>query len=161
VPPWRDWGLCLLCGHLFCRAHLVVRKGVATCSPCAAERTNRESSSAVSVADEERVIQLLRADVEATIGTGFQDTIVEAAARLRLFAGDPVQYEDRVVEEVQQHFHDAFVDTTWPSCPYHPNHPLWYSDRSWRCERTHMRVARLGALGRGGTGATGKIGDDA
>ena len=38
------------------------------------------------------------------------------------------------------------VDTTWPTCPHHPNHPLWHSDGWWRCERITEPVARLGEL---------------
>jgi hypothetical protein len=84
--------------------------------------------------------------VEATIGRGHDETIVEAAARRRLYVGDPAGYVDEVVDDVQQHIHDAFVDTTWPACPYHPNHPLWFSDGWWRCERITGPVASLGEL---------------
>jgi hypothetical protein len=92
------------------------------------------------------VVSLLRADVEATIGPGHDDAIIEAAARRRLYADVPAQYVGDVVDDVQQYFHDALVDTTWPACPYHPNHPLWFSDGWWRCERVDEPIARLGAL---------------
>jgi hypothetical protein len=39
------------------------------------------------------------------------------------------------------------VDTSWPHCPEHPHHPLWYSKGSWTCERSGRRVAPLGSLG--------------
>jgi hypothetical protein len=29
------------------------------------------------------------------------------------------------VEDLQQRLHDTFVDTTWPACPRHRQHPLW------------------------------------
>jgi hypothetical protein len=100
-----------------------------------------------SAEDEARVVSLLRADVEATIGPGRGDgRIVEAAARRRRHAHVPAQYVGDVVDDVQQYFHDARVDTTWPACPHHPNHPLWFSDGWWRCARTDEPVARLGAL---------------
>ena len=89
---------------------------------------------------------MIRADVEATIGPGYDEPIVEAAARRRLHVGDRVVYVDEVVDHVQQSFHDAFVDTTWPACPHHPNHPLWFSDGWWRCERLEQPIARLGSL---------------
>jgi hypothetical protein len=149
-PTADGWNLCALCGALFCGDHLVVEKGVATCESCATERERRQASSGVSAADEDRVVSLLRADVEATIGLGHDEPIVEAAARRRLYVSDSARYVGEVVDEVQQYFHDAFVDTTWPSCPYHPNHPLWFSDGQWRCERIGEPVAKLGALsGRG------------
>lgn len=146
APTAYGWSLCALCSQFFCSDHLVVKKGVATCESCATERERREASSGVSAADEDRVVSLLRTDVEATIGRGHDETIVEAAARRRLYVGDPAEYVDEVVDDVQQHIHDTFVDTTWPACPYHPNHPLWFSDGWWRCERITDPVASLGEL---------------
>ena len=145
-PIAAGWSLCALCGGFFCSDHLIVKKGVATCESCAVERERREASSGVSTGDEDRVVALIRADVEATIGPGHGEPIVEAAARHRLHVGNPVGYVDKVVDDVQQYFHDAFVDTTWPACPHHPNHPLWFSDGWWRCERIEEPIARLGAL---------------
>jgi len=81
-----------------------------------------------SAEDEARVVSLLRGDVEATIGPGHDGAIIEAAARRRPYADVPARYVRDVVDDVQQYFHDAFVDTTWPACPHHPNHPLWFSD---------------------------------
>jgi hypothetical protein len=146
APTAYGWSLCALCSQLFCSDHLVVKKGVATCESCATERERRQASSGVSAADEDRVVSLLRTDVEATVGRGHDETIAEAAARRRLYVGDPAGYVDEVVDDVQQHIHDTFVDTTWPACPYHPNHPLWFSDGWWRCERIEEPIARLGAL---------------
>ena len=80
------------------------------------------------------------------IGPGHDEAIIEAAARRRLYANVPAQYVSDVVDDVQQYFPDGFVDTTWPSCPFHPNHPLWLSDGWWRCERIEEPIARLGAL---------------
>ncbi|MGC4082795.1 MAG: hypothetical protein QM736_11950 [Vicinamibacterales bacterium] len=145
-PTIAGWNLCALCSGFFCSAHLIVKKGVATCASCAVEREQREESSDVSTEDEARVVSLLRADVEATIGAGHDDAIIEAAARRRLYADGPTQYVGDVVDEVQQYFHDTFIDTTWPACPHHPNHPLWFSDGWWRCGRVEEPIARLGAL---------------
>jgi hypothetical protein len=146
-PTVTGWSLCALCAAFFCSDHLVVKKGVATCESCAVERERLEASSEVSAEDEDRVVALIRADVEATIGPDYDEPIVEAAARRRLlYVGDPVGYVDVVVDDVQQYIHDAFVDTTWPACPYHPNHPLWFSLGWWRCESIEQPVARLGSL---------------
>jgi hypothetical protein len=138
--------LCALCGGYFCSDHLVVKKGVSTCESCAVEREQRETPGGVSAEDETRVVSLLRADVRATIGSGHDEAIIETAARRRLYADVPAQYVCDVVDDVQQYFHDAFVDTTWPACPFHPNHPLWFSDGWWRCERVDEPIARLGTL---------------
>ena len=62
------------------------------------------------------------------------------------FSNDAADFAQRVVDEVQQYLHDTFVDTTWPSCPHHPSHPLWYSEQWWRCEQSGIRVARVGEL---------------
>jgi hypothetical protein len=71
---------------------------------------------------------------------------LEAAARRRPYADDPAQSVGGVVDDVQHYFHDAFVSTTWPLCPFHRNHPLWLSDEWWRCDRIEEPIARLGAL---------------
>jgi len=99
-PTAAGWSLCALCGGFFCSDHLVVKKGVATCESCAVERERLEASSGVSTGDEDLVVELIRADVEATIGPGHDESIVEAAARHRLHAGDPVRYVNRVVDDV-------------------------------------------------------------
>jgi hypothetical protein len=145
-PTAAGWTLCALCGRFFCSDHLIVKKGVATCESCAVERERRETSGGVSAEDEDRVVSLLRADVEATIGPEHDEAIIESAARHRLHADDPALYAGKVVDDVQQYFHDGFVDTTWPACPHHPNHPLWFSDGWWRCERIKEPLARLGTL---------------
>lgn len=145
-PTAVGWSLCALCGGFFCSDHLVVKKGVSTCQSCVVVREQREASGGVTAEDEARVVSLLRADVEATIGPGHDEAIIEAAARRRLYADVPRAYVGDVVDDVQQYFHDAFVDTTWPACPHHPNHPLWFSDGWWRCERIEEPLTRLGAL---------------
>jgi hypothetical protein len=124
---------------------LTFRKRIATCSDCLEERLARESASSVTDADEERIVILVTRDVLATVGPNFSDIVVEEAARIRLFAEAVPEYEQRVIDAVQQHLHDEFVDTTWPRCPLHPNHPLWYSDGWWRCPHAGA-IAPLGEL---------------
>jgi hypothetical protein len=65
---------------------------------------------------------------------------------MRAFRDDPDDYLEKVVENVQQDFHDLLVDTTWPRCPLHPNHPLWLHSGYWLCEQNSFRVAALGDL---------------
>jgi hypothetical protein len=50
-------------------------------------------------------------------------------------ATDPADFEQRVVDDVQQFVHDSFADTSWPACPEHPTHPLWFSE-GWVAMRT-------------------------
>jgi len=104
-----------------------------------------QSSGPVTDADEERMVILVTRDVLATVGPGFAHIVVEEGARIRLFAEAVPEYEQRVVDDVQQRLHDAFVSTTWPACPLHPNHPLWYSDGWWRCSHAGA-IVPLGGL---------------
>ena len=55
------------------------------------------------------------------------------------------------VEDLQQYLHDSFVDTSWPPCPRHPNHPLWLGEGQgggsvWCCPRDEAEIAPLGML---------------
>lgn len=140
-------GLCIACMQVFCRRHVVIRNGVANCAACERIRLEKEESGPVSQDDADRVSRLLRTDLAGTIGNGHEAVVEEAVARIRLFAHDAVYFEQQVVDEVQQYLHDSFVDTSWPRCPEHPNHPLWYSGGWWQCERSGMRAAPLGGLG--------------
>lgn len=89
--------------------------------------------------------RLVTQDLLATVGPGFEEFAIEAAARLRLFRDTLAAYEQEVVDDVQQRLHDEFVDTTWPACPLHHHHPLWYSEGWWRCPQEGA-IARLGEL---------------
>lgn len=141
--PW-----CLLCSEMFCTWHLIIRKGVPNCAACETSRRVREETGGVSDADEARVVGLILQDLACTVGPGHESAVEEAAARMRLFSYESaVEYfEQRVVDDVQQYLHDTFADTTWPACPHHPNHPLWYSEQWWRCEQAGARVVPLGGL---------------
>jgi hypothetical protein len=102
----------------------------------------------VTDADEARVVRLLSQDVAATLAPGYDGSIRYAAANVRTFRDELADYVDKVVEDVQQEFHDLFIDTTWPACPFHPNHPLWLHEGQWVCEQNKTRVAPLGSLRR-------------
>lgn len=138
-------GSCIVCDKLFCARHLIVRKGVPNCTACEELRRVQERAGGISDADEARVVGLLLQDLARTVGPGQEGVVEESAARIRLFS-DNSDFEQRVVDDVQQHLHDTFVDTTWPGCPDHPHHPLWYSDKWWTCAQTGKRVAPLGEL---------------
>ena len=145
-------GLCIICSQLFCRRHLRFRHGVANCAACDKQRRTRETTGGISDDDETRVASLVLRDIASTLGTNHDAIVEEAAARIRLFAYNLADFEQRVVDDVQQCIHDWFIDTTWPACPYHPNHPLWYSESRWRCEQNGQTVAPLGRLTAGHKG---------
>ena len=94
----------------------------------------------------QRIVELLGADVAATVAGDRSDIVRQEATRAREFVHRPPDYEDKVVEQVQQRLHDEFIDTTWPACPTHPNHPLWFAGGWWRCEASGAAVAELGQL---------------
>lgn len=95
-----------------------------------------------------RAAELLRQDVEATCGSACVSMVKAKVAALREydFGCTDAELVDRLVEHVQQEFHDLFIDTTWPACPRHPNHPLWYREGAWWCERDAVAIASLGGL---------------
>jgi hypothetical protein len=100
----------------------------------------------VTDGDAERIVRLLVQDLKATIGTGHEGLAAENASRLRQFIDEPDQYVARVVDDTQQDVHDFFIDTTWPRCPRHQRHPLWFRENAWWCEEDRVRVANLGEL---------------
>jgi hypothetical protein len=93
------------------------------------------------------VTRLLAQDVAATLGQDHVSIVTELAAQIHGWIGDdPDRFESTLVEEVQQDFHDTFVDTSWPACPRHPNHPMWYEHGYWCCTRDQVAIAKLGEL---------------
>jgi hypothetical protein len=138
--------MCTLCGRWCCRNHLTVRRGAATCPSCADEYERIMTAGLVSDTDEALIVSLLLHDVSNTVGDGYQAVIARVAAKHRLSATDLADYHSSVVDEVQQHMHDTFADTTWPRCPAHPNHPMWFSAGWWRCYQLPEPVGRLGEL---------------
>lgn len=107
------------------------------------------------MASHDRLLALLERDVVSTIGEEFRHWVGDSAENAREYGGvdDLVQ---KVVDDTQQAFMDCFIDVTWPSCPRHPNHPLWFHDGMWCCDRDREALASLGALDSIGAGATGR-----
>jgi aminoglycoside N3'-acetyltransferase len=120
------------------------------CAECdeARESISPDARAALEAAERDRedrrVVRLLERDIVATLGSDHGALVEELALRAgQLFEDDLAR---RTVDGVQQYFHDTFVDTTWPACPRHPNHPLWFRDDAWWCERDGTAVAALGQL---------------
>jgi hypothetical protein len=97
-------------------------------------------------AEESATIKALTTDLSITLGAVPGELVEETAIRLRLSNPSPELFEELLVEQVQQSIHDDFIDTGWPRCPDHPNHPLWFDHGWWTCATTAKRVARLGEL---------------
>lgn len=100
-------------------------------------------------------LSLLEQDIASTIGEAYRHEVGTLAENAGLFPSAE-HFVEKVVEDVQQVFMDTFVDTTWPSCPRHPNHPLWFHDDAWYCDRDGVALAELGGLAAIGAGETGR-----
>ena len=91
-----------------------------------------------------RTVLALKADVRATLGA-HESAVDHFVDHVRTFIHDDDSwFVQKLVDDVQQYFHDTFVDTTWPACPQHPNHPLWFHDDAWWCGTE--RIATFGTL---------------
>lgn len=90
-----------------------------------------------------RTSQLLERDVAQTLGDAHR-RIVDFEARVvaRLDRSD---IDDVLVDHVQQSVHHE-VNSTWPACPRHKKHPLWYKDGAWWCTQDNVHIAPLGEL---------------
>ena len=77
-----------------------------------AKTRGMSGSRARTDADEERVVILVTRDVLAIVGPGFEHIVAEEGARIRLFAEAVLEYEQRLIDDVQQRLHDEFVSTT-------------------------------------------------
>ncbi len=124
-------------------------------------------SETMSTVDDARLedvegVGLLAADLVATLGWP-RDIANDVAEREFTNARSNSSFYDdeedddadvaaitfRAVEDTQQWLHDTFLDSTWPACPLHSDHPLWLSDaapQSWCCPASGDRLAQLGQL---------------
>ena len=109
------------------------------------------SGEPASDAEIARMLELLARDLSATKAASFRDAIPVTVLEVRewwewFLDHDIAALTEKVVGDVQQDLMDTFVDTSWPACPRHPNHPLWYHDEAWYCERDGEALAPLGGL---------------
>ena len=94
--------------------------------------------------DERRRLDLLELDLARTLGKQYRPLVARYARSQREFARGAALIA-RVADEVQQEIMDTFVDVSWPACPRQSNHPLWFYDGAWCCERDGVRLP-LGEL---------------
>jgi hypothetical protein len=91
-----------------------------------------------------KFLALLELDVVSTLGEKCRHFVSDAAeGASSLDIHDP---SHKVAEDVQQRVHDESIDTVWPGCPKHSDHPLWYDAGGWWCERDRVQIAPLGRL---------------
>jgi hypothetical protein len=79
--------------------------------------------------DSERVLRLLTADVGSTLGRELLPDVLDVAANVGALAV-------------------MHIDTSWPTCPRHPHHPMDYREAidAWCCPRDGAAIVRLGEL---------------
>lgn len=109
----------------------------------------------VSPAERERAFRLIQADVLATLKDDLDRVLRQLRRELGYAPGygdsGPNSYIANVAERLQQWIHDNFVDTSWPLCPLHGQHPLFLDEEErlvWKCLELDQEIAPLGALGR-------------
>lgn len=90
-----------------------------------------------------RTAQLLDRDVARTLGERHRKIVRFEAHIVATLDGPGL--DDVLVDHVQQVIHHG-VHSTWPVCPRHAKHPLWYEDGGWWCTHDHVRIASLGEL---------------
>jgi hypothetical protein len=116
----------------------------------------------ISKEEVDRVVTLIERDVNTTEQPGHGRMIRSMAEGLAHIFNENADLEEedgdiaetwdfdyfveRVVEDVQQWFHDNFTDTTWPRCPLHEHHPLWLIGGTWTCDKAHSSFGKLGEL---------------
>jgi hypothetical protein len=109
--------------------------------------------------DTDRVVQLLLQDALPAFGERARAEVLRLAANYAVLArewvenGDTIaeaqcSYDGAVVEGLQEAAHDLYWDTTWPACPRHLRHPLWYdpTQQAWSCREDPTIVTPLGRL---------------
>jgi hypothetical protein len=99
----------------------------------------------VSRGEVDALVSALTRDVLATVGPGYEDLISSTAEDHLRFGNPHGNYTSRVVADLQQQFHDQFIDTSWPECPMHGRHPLGFSAGFWSCYQPVVKI-KLGEL---------------
>ena len=107
----------------------------------------------VPASDEEiaKLLELLARDFAATRPAKHLDALLSSVEEIRdwydwMSDVDIAWFTQHLVDDTQQYLMDTFLDTTWPTCPRHPNHPLWFRDEAWYCEKDGEALAKLGGL---------------
>jgi hypothetical protein len=101
----------------------------------------------VSQEQEAIIVEALRRELRSWGLGPFLHLVTAELPRAREFASEePASFAEKLVEDVQQDILDLFIDTTWPRCPHHLRHPLWFHDGAWFCDQDKLPIAPLGEL---------------
>jgi hypothetical protein len=92
----------------------------------------------------EEIVTRLQRDLERTTGDAHAALVSGVAEDVREAGLE--KEGDKIVGDVQQYLHDTREHSTWPACPRHQRHPLWYRAGSWWCVEDGVAVAPLGEL---------------
>ena len=117
--------------------------------PWRLELINKAAQEYLSTASDSqfhKTMRLLAQDVSATLGEQHVPIVWSVAKDVQDKEGEDLSRQ--CIDEVQQYFQDTFVDTTWPACPRHPNHPLNFEEGSWHCPSDGAVITPLGKLPR-------------
>jgi hypothetical protein len=106
-----------------------------------------------------RVVELLLHDALPALGERARAEVLRLAANYEQLAHEWIEsgqsveeaqrsFESAVVDGLQQAAHDLCWDSTWPACPRHGRHPLWYDEarQVWFCKHDATVIAPLGRL---------------
>jgi hypothetical protein len=109
--------------------------------------------------DTDRVVQLLLRDAIPTLGERARTEVLRLAANYEELAREWIRngeslaeaqrsFDRSVVDGLQETAHDLWWDTSWPTCPRHSSHPLWFDEdhEAWYCQRDGSAIAPLGGL---------------
>lgn len=95
----------------------------------------------------EQVVERVLRDVETTLGPSARDEAAAFARLERRLGNVREEHSETFVDILQTYIHDCFIDPTWPACPIHHTHPLWFGrEDSWWCAMDDVKVAALGSL---------------
>ena len=109
--------------------------------------------------DTDRLPRLLLLDAVPTLGERAVAEVSRLVANYQYLAAEWVRagespesaqrdFDQAIVDGLQEAAHDLFWDTTWPTCPKHPNHPLQYDEKRelWQCPRDSTVAVPVGKL---------------
>jgi hypothetical protein len=99
----------------------------------------------------EQYLGLLRETVKAAyvlVTEAITHPTIGAAPEFRDDQTAQADFDRKVIDEFQQRIHDERIDTAWPACPRHSNHPLAFDHehKVWRCPTDSIRTFPLGRL---------------
>ena len=94
---------CVSCGRFFCGEDLINSVGAEFCLQCDAERRMRRMAGTLFSDDQLQILELVLSDLHSTVGEGYRIAATNAAERAQFYSADLAEFEDRLVDDLQQH----------------------------------------------------------